>query len=104
MTRREWMIGAAAAGNTRLAAELDVLLALGAAHGHDRLIGALRRAVAFGRFRAEDIRSILAAGTGTAHPRPAGDALVIDLPTGPGRSLADYSLDRLNRTDQTVTR
>lgn len=99
-----FLIGAAAVGNTRLGAELDVLLALGAAHGHDLLTGALRRAVAFKRFRAEDVRSILAAGVGTAHPRPAGDALVIDLPTGPGRSLADYSLDRLNRTDQTVTR
>ena len=79
------------------AAELDVLLALGAAHGTDALVAALRRAVAFKRFRAADVRSILAAGAGTAHPRPAGDALVIDLPVGPDRSLADYTLDRLNR-------
>lgn len=72
---------AAAIGNTRLASELEVLLALGAAHGTETLISALHRAVAFRRFRAADVRSILAAGTGTpqprpsrgcAHPRPAG--------------------------------
>jgi hypothetical protein len=39
-----FLVGAAAIGNTRLAAELDIL-ALGAAHGHDALVAALRRAV-----------------------------------------------------------
>src|SRR5664279_6465039 len=53
-----FLVGAAAIGNTRLPAELDVLLALGAAHGTDALIGALGRAVAFRRFRAADVRSI----------------------------------------------
>jgi transposase len=87
-----FLVGAAAIGNTRLAAELDILLALGAAHGHDALVAALRRAVAFGRFRAADVRSILAAGTATPLPRPPGDALVINLPTAPTRSLAAYKL------------
>jgi hypothetical protein len=36
------------------------LSALGAAHGRDRLIAAPRWAVAFGRWRAADVRSILA--------------------------------------------
>ena len=36
--------------------------------------------MAFRRWRAEDVRSILAAGAGTPQPRLAGDALVIDLP------------------------
>lgn len=62
---QEFLVGAAAIGNTRLAQELDILLGLGAAHGSDALVSALRRAVAFRRFRAADVRSILAAGTGT---------------------------------------
>ena len=37
------------------------------------------------------MRSILAAGAGTPHPRHAGDALIIDLPTSTGRSLTEYA-------------
>ena len=65
-----FLVGAAAIGNTRLGSELEVLLALGAAHGTDALVAALRRAVAFRRFRAADVRSILAAGTGRHNPAP----------------------------------
>ena len=56
-------------------------------------MAALRRAVAFKRFRAADVRSILAAGT-APQPRPAGDALVLDLPTAPTRSLDAYKISR----------
>jgi transposase len=87
-----FLIGAAAIGNTRLGSELEVLLGLGAAHGPDALIGALRRAVAFRRFRAADVRSILAAGAGTPQPRPPGDALILDLPVAPTRSLDAYTV------------
>ncbi len=87
-----FLVGAAAIGNTRLGSELEILLALGAAHGEAALVAALRRAVAFKRFRAADVRSILAAGTGTPQPRPAGDALVLDLPTAPTRSLDAYKI------------
>ncbi|WP_338890864.1 IS21 family transposase [Rhodococcus sovatensis] len=87
-----FLVGAAAIGNTRLSSELEVLLALGAAHGHEALVGALTRAVAFRRFRAADVRSILAAGAGTPQPRPAGDALILDLPTAPTRSLDAYAV------------
>ncbi|WP_431233551.1 IS21 family transposase [Mycolicibacterium psychrotolerans] len=87
-----FLIGAAAIGNTRLGSELEVLLGLGAAHGTDALVGALRRAVAFRRFRAADVRSILAAGAGTPQPRPAGDALILDLPLAPTRSLDAYAV------------
>jgi transposase len=87
-----FLVGAAAIGNTRLASELEALLALGAAHGTDTLIAALHRAVAFHRFRAADVRSILAAGTGTPRPRPAGDALILDLPVAPTRSLDAYKI------------
>ena len=67
-----FLVGAAAAGNTRLGPELEILLGLWAAHGEAALLAALRRAVAFGRLRAADVRSILAAGTGARSPaRPA---------------------------------
>ena len=42
-----FLVGAAAIGNTRLGSELEVLLALGAAHGEAALVTALHRAVAF---------------------------------------------------------
>ena len=87
-----FLVGAAAIGNTRLASELEILLALGAAHGTDALVSALHRAVAFRRFRAADVRSILAAGTGTPQPRPVGDALILDLPVAPTRSLDAYKI------------
>lgn len=88
-----FLVGAAAIGNTRLGSELEVLLGLGAAHGTDALIAALRRAVAFRRFRAADVRSILAAGAGTPQPRPAGNALILDLPVAPTRSLDAYTVN-----------
>jgi transposase len=87
-----FLVGAAAIGNTRLGSELEILLALGAAHGEQALVAALHRAVAFRRFRAADVRSILAAGAGTPQPRPAGDALVLDLPVAPTRSLDAYTI------------
>ena len=38
----------------------------------------------------------LAAGPGTADPRPAGDALVLELPVVPVRPLADYAIGGLS--------
>ncbi len=87
--------GAAAAGNTRLGPELVELTALQAAHGPDALLAALARAIAFRRWRAADVRSILAAGAGVPHPAPAGEALVIDLPVTASRSLQQYSIRAL---------
>jgi hypothetical protein len=86
-----FIAGAAAAGHTRLGPELAELNTLAAAHGADAFTAALERAVAFRRWKAADVRSILAAGAGTPHPREAGDALVIDLPTSSGRSLTEYA-------------
>ena len=88
----QFIAGSAASGNTRLAADLGELAALRAAHGDPALVAALDRAVAFRRWRAEDVRSILAAGTGTPQPRPAGDALVIQLPKVPVRPLSAYKI------------
>ncbi|CAN5215681.1 hypothetical protein BH20ACT3_BH20ACT3_07720 [soil metagenome] len=83
---------AAAAGTTKLAGDLDALAGLEAAHGRDALIGALDRAIAFGRFRAHDVRSILEAGTGVARPTRAGDALIVDLPVTATRPLSAYAI------------
>jgi len=87
-----FITGAAAAGNTRLGPELAELNTLRDAHGEQPFLDALGRAVAFGRWRAGDVRCILAAGAGTADPRSAGDALVLELPVVPVRSLADYAI------------
>jgi hypothetical protein len=87
-----FITGAAAAGNTRLGAELAELNTLHAAHGEQAFLAALGRAVAFGRWRAADVRSILAAGAGTPQPRTAGDALVLELPVVPVRPLTDYAI------------
>jgi hypothetical protein len=91
-----FITGAAAAGNTRLGPELAELNTLRAAHGEQEFGAALDRAVAFGRWRAADVRSILAAGPGTPAPRAAGDALVLELPVVPVRPLSDYALGGLS--------
>jgi transposase len=90
-TAEAFLVGAAAAGVSRLPGELEQIMILHAAHGHDALLGALARAVEFGRWRADDVRSILAAAGAAPTPRPAGEALVMTLPSVPTRSLADYA-------------
>lgn len=86
-----FIAGAAAAGHTRLGPELAELNTLTAAHGEAAMVAALERATAFGRWKAADVRSILAAGAGTPSPRQAGGALVIELPVAASRSLAEYA-------------
>ena len=88
----QFLTGAAAAGVTKLGTEIGEILTLGAAHGTDALRAALERAVAFGRWRAADIRSILATNGHAPRPRPAGQALVMTLPTVPVRSLDAYAI------------
>jgi hypothetical protein len=87
-----FITGAAAAGCARLGAELAELNTLRAAHGDEAFAGALDRAVAFGRWRAADVRSILAAGAGVPEQAGPGDALVLELPAVPVRPLADYAI------------
>ncbi len=94
-TAEAFIKGAAAAGVTKLPSELADILGLEAAHGRQALIAALERAVAFGRWRAADIRSILAAGPGAPQPTPAGEALVYPFPAVPSRSLDDYRAEEL---------
>ena len=83
---------AAAAGNSSLASDLDELATMQAAHGRDALAAALERAVTFGRYRAGDVRSILAAGTGAARPTRPGEALILALPAVATRPLSDYAI------------
>jgi transposase len=84
--------GAAAQGMTSLKSDLEELAQMEAAHGKEVLLAALERAVAFSRFRAHDVRSIIAAGTGVAHPAVPGDALIVELPLVPTRSLSEYAI------------
>ena len=91
-----FITGAAAAGSTRLGTDLAELNTLRAAHGEQAFLAALDRAVAFSRWRAADVRSILAAGAGAPQPRTAGDALAPGLPAVPVRPLADYAIRSLS--------
>jgi hypothetical protein len=84
--------GAAARGITSLKGDLDELAQLEAAHGKVVLVAALERAASFGRFRAHDVRSIIAAGTGVPRPAAPGEALIVELPLVPTRSLSDYAI------------
>jgi hypothetical protein len=88
----QFLVGAAAAGVSKLPGELAQILTLHAAHGQQALLAALERAVQFSRWRADDVRSILAAAGAAPQPRPAGQALVLTLPSVPTRSLADYAI------------
>jgi len=88
----QFLVGAAAAGVAHLAREIGEILTLHAAHGEPALLAALARAVAFRRWRADDVRSILAAAGGAPTPRPAGHALVLTLPQVPTRPLSDYAI------------
>ena len=87
----QFLVGAAAAGVSKLSTELAQILTLHAAHGELALLTALQRAVQFQRWRADDVRSILAAAGAAPLPRPAGEALVLTLPQVPTRPLTDYA-------------
>lgn len=87
-----FLTGAAAAGVANLTREIGEILTLQAAHGDTALLAALARAVRFRRWRADDVRSILAAAGAAPQPRPAGQALVLTLPSVPTRPLSDYKM------------
>jgi transposase len=88
--------GAASSGVTALAGDLCELVGMRAAHGDEALIAALGRAAAFGRFRAHDVRSILAAGRGVPQPTARGEALIVSLPFVPARALSEYAIGALS--------
>jgi transposase len=85
-----FVTGAAAAGVTKLTAEITEILTMRAAHGSPALLTALERAARFSRWRAADVRSILATNGHAPCPTPAGQALVLTLPAVSTRSLEAY--------------
>ena len=91
--------GAAAAGVTKLARRTG---GVGGPGSGLRPWGPGRRAgsaVAFGRWRAADVRSILAAGTGAPTPTAPGEALLVPLPIVPTRPLSAYAIDESGVTE-----
>jgi transposase len=86
---------AAAAGTSRLAAELADIVTLELSWGRAQLLDALERALRFRRFKAIDVRDILAAGPQAPNPVAAGKTLKLALPEAPVRSLNAYSLEAI---------
>ena len=96
-----FLVGAAAAGVSKLGTELADITSLVAAHGPDAVVAALARATEYRRWRAGDIRSILATAGAAPTPRPAGDLLaeVLTLPLVPTRSLDAYKINTNTTTN-----
>lgn len=91
----EFITAGAAAGMTLLPKHIDRIVAeLIPAHGAEAVTKALERAVRFGRFRADDIASILAIGPIPESVAP-GDQVVVDLPTAEVRSFDAYRVGDL---------
>jgi hypothetical protein len=90
-----FIAGAAAAGATRLAGDLPILNDLTAAHGTEAMVAALERATAFGRWRADDVRSLLQAGPGLPQATAAGTDLDTGLPTARQHDLGAYAITTL---------
>ena len=65
------------------------------AHGPELVAKALERAARFGRFKAADVRSILAIGTALPEPAAVGDHVVVALPTAEVRSFDAYRIENL---------
>jgi hypothetical protein len=91
----DFLRAGAAAGTQRLASELADIVGLERSWGREALVVALRRAVEFRRFRADDLRSILATNGAAPRPTPPGTPLQMPLPTVPVRELSAYALDLL---------
>ena len=86
----------AAAGVATLGKEIiEIVDDLLPAHGPDAVTKAISRAARFGRFRAGDVRSILAIGTAVPEPAIAGRSVVVELPSAEVRSFDAYSMENL---------
>ena len=93
-TAEDFLRAAAAAGTQRLASELQDIVTLEASWGRAALIDALERATTFRRFKAQDVRSILLAGTAPTVV-PPGELLEHSAPEAKTRPLDVYALERL---------
>jgi hypothetical protein len=81
----------AAAGSTMLPEEIiEIVDDLIPAHGPELVAKAVARAARFGRFRAADVRSILAVGTAMFEPAAGGSNVIVGLPAAEVRSFDAY--------------
>ncbi len=86
----------AAAGVSTLGREIkEIVSELIPAHGSEAVIKALTRSVKFKRYRATDIRSILAIGPAPQEPASAGADVVVELPVAEIRSFDAYRIENL---------
>lgn len=86
----------AAAGMTMLPKEIvEIVTDLLPAHGPELVARAVARAVRFSRFRAADVRSILAIGPAVVEPADVGDHVVVALPSVEVRSFDAYRIENL---------
>jgi hypothetical protein len=86
----------AAAGMSMLPKEIaEIVNDLLPAHDDADVARALARATRFGRFRAADVRSILAIGPAAPEPAAAGDSVVVDLPAVEVRGFDAYRIGEL---------
>jgi len=86
----------AAAGSTMLPKEIiEIVDDLLPAHGADAVARAVARAARFGRFKAADVRSILAIGTALPEPAAGGNRVVVELPAASVRSFDAYAMENL---------
>ena len=86
----------AAAGATMLPKEIaEIVAEMLPAHDPEQVARALTRATRFGRFRAADVRSILAIGAAAPEPAAAGDVVVVDLPAVEVRGFDAYRIEDL---------
>jgi transposase len=91
----EFITAGAAAGMTLLPKHIDrIVTELIPAHGPEAVAKALERAVRFGRFRADDVASILAIGPIPDAVEP-GEQVIVDLPSAEVRSFDAYRIGGL---------
>ena len=89
----EFIRRGAAAGSTMLPKEIiEIVDELLPAHGPELVARAVARAARFGRFKAADVRSILAIGTALPEPAAGGDNVVVGLPAAEVRSFDAYRI------------
>jgi transposase len=86
----------AAAGSTMLPKEIvEIVDDLIPAHGAELVAKAVARAARFGRFKAADVRSILAIGTALPEPAAGGTNVIVGLPAAQVRSFDAYRMENL---------
>ncbi len=85
-----------AAGSTMLPKEIiEIVDELLPAHGPELVAKAVARATRFARFKAAELRSILAIGTALPEPPTGGLNVIVELPAAEVRSFDAYRMENL---------